>query len=231
MNTPPSNPNGEAFGCKLPHQLHNTKSIDGSSSKSIDTQPLPSDYTTNAKLDHYAIACGRIVEFNYIYQIEASKLIDGDTSASIDDIPPELREEKDKYGVYRDMHGRPRNLQGHVISISSSHIRDILQRASLREPSFICLPEHRERFTTPIPSDPVAYSREEVDKKLNEIYTIQYDSMNDFKCKLDSVYHPLNDKITGLTKTLKQLTLSWSARTKKLQQGFLCLQHRPPTYG
>ncbi|KAJ4881518.1 Uncharacterized protein Rs2_38573 [Raphanus sativus] len=103
------------------------------------------------------------------------------------------------------MYGRPRNLQGHVIPISSSHIRDISQRASLREPSFICLPEHRERLTTPIPSDPVSYSKEEVDEKLNEIYTIQYDSMNDFKCKLDSVYHPLNDKITGLTKTLKQL--------------------------
>ncbi|KAJ4885450.1 hypothetical protein Rs2_35543 [Raphanus sativus] len=56
------------------------------------------------------------------------------------------------------------------------------------------------------PSDLVAYSREEMDEKLNEIYTIQYDSMNDFKCKLDSVYHPLNDKIIWLTKTLQQLS-------------------------
>ncbi|KAJ4906206.1 Uncharacterized protein Rs2_09864 [Raphanus sativus] len=85
-------------------------------------------------------------------------------------------------------------------------MRVILQRAFLCEPSFLCLPEHRERFTTAIPSDLVAYNREELDEKLNEIYTIQYDSMNDFKCKLDGVYHPLNDKITWLTKTLKQLS-------------------------
>ncbi|KAG2323412.1 hypothetical protein Bca52824_016625 [Brassica carinata] len=44
-----------------------------------------------------------------------------------------------------------------------------------------------------------------MDEKLNDIYTIQYDSMNDFKCKLDSVYHPLNEKITWLTKTMKEL--------------------------
>ncbi|KAJ4910387.1 hypothetical protein Rs2_05008 [Raphanus sativus] len=52
-------------------------------------------------------------------------------------------------------------------------------------------------------SDP--YSREEIDEKLNEIYTIQEDSMNDFKCKLDGVYHPLNTRITWLTKTMEYL--------------------------
>ncbi|KAG2322993.1 hypothetical protein Bca52824_016206 [Brassica carinata] len=42
-----------------------------------------------------------------------------------------------------------------------------------------------------------------MDEKLKDIYTAQYDSMNDFKCRLDSVYHPLNGKITWLTKTME----------------------------
>ncbi|KAG2303783.1 hypothetical protein Bca52824_032434 [Brassica carinata] len=65
-----------------------------------------------------------------------------------------------------------------------------------------------EEFTQATPSDPNPYSRAEMDERLNDIYTVQYDSMNDFKCKLDSVYHPLNDKITWLTKTMEQLAAS-----------------------
>ncbi|KAJ4876027.1 Uncharacterized protein Rs2_41045 [Raphanus sativus] len=136
----------------------------------------------------YAIACKREPYFKYIYQLEDAESIDGDTSALIDKVPPEYKEEKDKYGVYRDMYGRPRRLTGKVIPVSTFHIRDILQRASL------C--EH---------SDPDPYSRAELDEKQNEIHTIQYDSMNNFKCKLDSVYHPLNDKITWLKTTMEYL--------------------------
>ncbi|KAL0802365.1 hypothetical protein Bca101_057541 [Brassica carinata] len=103
------------------------------------------------------------------------------------------------------MYGRPRSITRKVIPLSTIHIRDILQRASLCKPSFICLPEHREGFIQATPSDPNPYSRAEMDEKLNDIYTVQYDSMNDIKCKLHSVYHPLNDKITWLTKTMETL--------------------------
>ncbi|KAG2328262.1 hypothetical protein Bca52824_010990 [Brassica carinata] len=65
--------------------------------------------------------------------------------------------------------------------------------------------EHRERFTPATQADPNPYSKAEMDDKLNDIYTIQYDSMNDFKWKLDSVYHPLNDKIKYLTQTMENL--------------------------
>ncbi|KAG2311951.1 hypothetical protein Bca52824_023508 [Brassica carinata] len=65
--------------------------------------------------------------------------------------------------------------------------------------------EHREEFIQATPSDPNPYSRGEMDERFNDIYIVQYDSMNDFMCKLDSVYHPLNDKITWLTKTIEHL--------------------------
>ena len=79
------------------------------------------------------------------------------------------------------MYGRPRGITGKVIPVSPTHIRDILQRASLEEPSFLCLPEHRERFTPATQADQDPYSRAEMDEKLNNVYTIQYDTMNDFK--------------------------------------------------
>ncbi|KAJ4917237.1 hypothetical protein Rs2_02787 [Raphanus sativus] len=115
MHQPHSNHKayGEAFHCRLPHQLHKTTSIDGQSSASIDTQPLPSD-SHNAKLVH-----------DYL-------------------TPDEFRNFKETEG---EEGARKKPMQA-------------------------------------TPSDPVTYSREELDEKLNEIYTIHYDSMNDFKCKL-----------------------------------------------
>ncbi|KAL0864478.1 hypothetical protein Bca101_043596 [Brassica carinata] len=108
----------------------------------------------------YEIACRREPYFKYTYQLEDAKSFDDNTSASIDKVPPEYQEKKDKYGVYRDMYGRPRSIKGKVIPVSTIHIRDILQRASLCKPSFLCLPEHREGFTQATPSDPNPYSRE-----------------------------------------------------------------------
>ncbi|KAL0886000.1 hypothetical protein Bca101_009983 [Brassica carinata] len=118
----------------------------------------------------YEIVCRREPYFKYTYQLGDAKLINGNTSASID------KEEKDKYGAYRDMYGRPRSIKEKVIPVSTIHIRDILQRASLCKPSFLCLPEHREGFTQATPSDPNPYSRAEMDERLKDIYTVQYDS-------------------------------------------------------
>ncbi|KAJ4876061.1 hypothetical protein Rs2_41079 [Raphanus sativus] len=64
--------------------------------------------------------------------------------------------------------------------------------------------EHREEFTKATPPDP--YSRADMEEKLKAIYNMQEDSLNDFKWKLDSIYHPLNDKITWLTASMESLT-------------------------
>ncbi|KAJ4885552.1 hypothetical protein Rs2_35645 [Raphanus sativus] len=119
MTTPSSNPNGEASNYKLPHQLHNTKSIDRNAPKSIDTQPLPPGSYINKELGHDCLT-------------------------------------SEKLGNFRDTEGQ------------------------------------RRADKKPMSATSKPYSREEVDEKLNEIYTIQYDSMNDFKCKLDGVYHQVN---------------------------------------
>ncbi|KAG2322942.1 hypothetical protein Bca4012_058402 [Brassica carinata] len=79
--------------------------------------------------------------------------------------------------------------------------------------------EHRERFTPATQADPDPYSRAEMDEKLNDIYTIQYDSMNDFKWKLDSVYHPFNDKITYLTQTMENLAEDVNTLRRRRPQG------------
>ena len=55
----------------------------------------------------YEISCRREPYFKYTYQLEDATSIDGNTSTSIDTVPPEYQEEKDKYGVFRDMYGRP----------------------------------------------------------------------------------------------------------------------------
>ncbi|KAG2330178.1 hypothetical protein Bca52824_001358 [Brassica carinata] len=79
--------------------------------------------------------------------------------------------------------------------------------------------EHRERFTPATQEDPDPYSRAEMDDKLNDIYTIHYDSMNDFKWKLDSVYHPLNDKIKYLTQTMENLPEDVNTLRRRIPQG------------
>ncbi|KAG2307241.1 hypothetical protein Bca52824_026989 [Brassica carinata] len=82
------------------------------------------------------------------------------------------------------------------------------------------------RFTPATPADPDPYSRAEMDEKLNDINTIQYDSINDFKCKLDSVYHPLNDKIIHLTQTMENLADDVTTLMKHKQQGVSAWKHR-----
>lgn len=74
----------------------------------------------------FAIACRREPNFKYLYQLDAIESIDGHTASSIDKGPVEYQEEKDKYGVQRDMYWRARRFAGKFIPVSSFHIRDIL---------------------------------------------------------------------------------------------------------
>ncbi|KAF3605100.1 hypothetical protein DY000_02048973 [Brassica cretica] len=50
------------------------------------------------------------------------------------------REEKDEYGFCRDDHGHARDVDGHIIRVSKDDIRNLLERASMDENSYICLP-------------------------------------------------------------------------------------------
>ncbi|KAJ4881608.1 hypothetical protein Rs2_38663 [Raphanus sativus] len=132
ITTPSSNPNGEASTYKLPHQLHTTKSIDGNSPKSIDTQLLPPDSYINKELGHDCLT-------------------------------------SDKLENFRNTKGR--------------------RRADKKSMSDISKP----------------YIREEMDEILTKAHIRQIDSLNDFKWRIDSVYHPLNDKIEGLAENMELL--------------------------
>lgn len=112
-------------------------------------------------------------------------------------------EQKDEYEVYRDEDRYTWGGDVSIINISKNDIRVILERASLHEKSFICLPEHWGIFTQATPQDP--YSRAYMDNKLHGIYRFHEDSLNDFKWRLDSIYHPLNDSISWLTTCMEQM--------------------------
>ena len=56
-------------------------------------------------------------------------------------------EEKDEYGVYRDDYGHARDVDGHIIRVSKDDIRSLMEKASMEEHSYLCLPEHVRSFT------------------------------------------------------------------------------------
>ena len=56
-------------------------------------------------------------------------------------------EEKDEYGVYRDDPGHARDVDGHIIRVSKDDVISLLERASMDEHNYLCLPEHVRSFT------------------------------------------------------------------------------------
>ena len=56
-------------------------------------------------------------------------------------------QQNDEYGVYRDDHEHARGVDGHIIHVSKDDIRNLLERASMDEHNYICLPEHARSFT------------------------------------------------------------------------------------
>lgn len=56
-------------------------------------------------------------------------------------------EEKDEYGIYRDEKGYARGIDDDIMDTSKDDIRAILERSSMYEHNYICLPEHAASFT------------------------------------------------------------------------------------
>lgn len=53
-------------------------------------------------------------------------------------------------------------MYGNII-LSEENIKKLLERASLHDPAYICLPEHAEGYTRPW-TDPNTYRKEEIDE-------------------------------------------------------------------
>ncbi|KAF2576801.1 hypothetical protein F2Q68_00004907 [Brassica cretica] len=101
----------------------------------------------------------------------------------------------DEYGVYRDDQGHARDVDGHVNRVSKDDIRSLLERASMDEHNYLCLPEHARSFTQ-TKLVPEIYTKDEINEMLYGVCGSQEKNEDDFQMKLDSVYYPLNDSIT-----------------------------------
>ena len=102
------------------------------------------------------------------------------------------------YGVYIDDHGHARDVDGYIIHVSKDDIRNLLERASMDEHSYICLPEHERSFTQ-IKLVPEIYTKYEINEILYGICGAQEKNEDNFQMKLDGVHYPLNDSISWLT--------------------------------
>ncbi|KAF2598162.1 hypothetical protein F2Q68_00010195 [Brassica cretica] len=81
-------------------------------------------------------------------------------------------EQKDEYGVYKDEHERARGVDGHIIHVSKDDIRNLLERASMDENNYICLPEHARSFTQ-TKLVPEIYTKDEINEMLYGIFGAQ----------------------------------------------------------
>jgi len=93
-------------------------------------------------------------------------------------------EGKDEYGVYRDDHEHARSVNGHIIHVSKDDIRNLLERASVDEHSYICLPEHARSFTQ-TKLVPEIFTNNEINEMLYGICGVQEKNDDDFQMNLD----------------------------------------------
>lgn len=111
-----------------------------------------------------------------------------------------------EYGVYRDEHGYARGVDGTIIHVSKEDTRAILERASMNECSYICLPERAEGYTPYTPQSDT-YTKDEIDQMIQGICGAQGRLEDDFYRNIEDVYFPINDNIgwlTTLTYEMKQ---------------------------
>ncbi|KAF3497981.1 hypothetical protein DY000_02053308 [Brassica cretica] len=113
-------------------------------------------------------------------------------------------EEKDEYGVYRDNYGHARDVDGHIIRVSKDDIISLLERASMDEHNYLCLPEHARSFTQ-TKLVPEIYIKDEINEMLYGVCGAQEKNEGDFQMKLDGVYYPLNDSISWLTTYVEEM--------------------------
>ncbi|KAF3562101.1 hypothetical protein DY000_02016218 [Brassica cretica] len=95
-----------------------------------------------------------------------------------------IEEEKDEYGIYRDDHGHARDVDGQIIRVSKDDIRSHLERASMDEHNYLCLPENARSFTQ-TKLVPEIYTSDEINKMLFGICGAQKKNEDDFQMKLD----------------------------------------------
>ncbi|KAF3594861.1 hypothetical protein DY000_02021616 [Brassica cretica] len=113
-------------------------------------------------------------------------------------------EEKDEYGVYRDDQRYARDLDGNTIRLHNTDIRQLLERASRDEPSYICLPEHSNLFTK-TKLVPEIYTKDEINEMFYGVYGEHEKNKEAFQMKHDGVYYPLNDSISWLTTCMEEM--------------------------
>ncbi|KAL0853976.1 LOW QUALITY PROTEIN: hypothetical protein Bca101_059128 [Brassica carinata] len=110
---------------------------------------------------------------NLHHQLHNATSIDEHSNASIDTqpLPFDLHNDNkldsgyltpDEFGIFRDPEGNARAMDGRLLQVSKE---DILAMANGQD----------NLFTQARPPDPNPYSRADMDEKLNDIYTIQYD--------------------------------------------------------
>ncbi|KAF3554333.1 hypothetical protein F2Q69_00012636 [Brassica cretica] len=141
-----------------------------------------------------------------ISEAERREAIDREIHESIDRAKkkPFDWEDKDEYGVYRDDLGCTRDMDGHIINVSKEEIRNIMERASRDEPSYICLPEHVNLFTQ-TKLVPEIYTKDEINEMFYGVCGEQEKNKEAFQMKLDGVYYPLNDSISWLTTCMEEM--------------------------
>ncbi|WZZ70974.1 hypothetical protein YC2023_082344 [Brassica napus] len=100
-------------------------------------------------------------------------------------------EQKDEYGVYRDESGDARSVAGKMILVTKDNIRKILERASLFEESYICLPEHATSFT-PTKLAAEIYTKDEINEMVTGICGANEKLGDELKTLVDDTYQPLD---------------------------------------
>ncbi|KAF2555126.1 hypothetical protein F2Q68_00014498 [Brassica cretica] len=169
-------------------------SIDNKGSTSIDNRPKPTStgsrrlckrngWTCTAKPqrrvtnESYNTAGGVDGHFKPQYQQHTRLSINRRVPPSIDSRPEFGKvpcdcngirrfhwEQKDEYGVYRDVHGHARGVNGDIIHVSKDDIRNILERVSMDEHNYICLPEHTTSFTHTKLVPEIYYAKDEINE-------------------------------------------------------------------
>ncbi|KAG5393253.1 hypothetical protein IGI04_023216 [Brassica rapa subsp. trilocularis] len=98
-----------------------------------------------------------------ISQPHAEELHKGFTPEKLLNMQERDEEEKDEYGVYKDDHGHAKDVGGHIIRVSKDDIRCLLERASIDEHSYLCLPGHARSFTQ-TKLVPEIYAKDEINE-------------------------------------------------------------------
>ncbi|KAF3606055.1 hypothetical protein DY000_02048885 [Brassica cretica] len=100
-------------------------------------------------------------------------------------------EKKDEYEVYRADYGHARDVDGHIIRVSNDDIRSLLERASMEEHIYLCLPEHARSFTQ-TKLVPEIYTKDEINEMFYGVCGAQEKNEGDFQMKFDEVnQHPV----------------------------------------